>query len=115
MTPIRLVFPGFPLVLTIFPFPCLFLFLRLLPSSLPCFLFFLSLPLCAVFLLVTNAFQEHRGLLRINYPMEHGIVEDWADMETLWHYIYSKEQLDVSSEGQLFSRASPGRADSDWQ
>ncbi|CDS42232.1 beta centractin [Echinococcus multilocularis] len=42
--------------------------------------------------------QEHRGLLNIRYPIEHGIVRDWCDMEHIWHYIYSKEQLTVSSE-----------------
>lgn len=42
--------------------------------------------------------QEHRGLLNIRYPIEHGIVRDWNDMEHIWHYIYSKEQLTVSSE-----------------
>jgi centractin len=25
--------------------------------------------------------QEFRGLLKIKYPMEHGIVTDWDDME----------------------------------
>lgn len=34
--------------------------------------------------------EEHRGLLSIRYPMEHGIVTDWNDMEHIWSYIYSK-------------------------
>lgn len=34
--------------------------------------------------------EEHRGLLSIRYPMEHGIVTDWNDMEHIWGYIYSK-------------------------
>ena len=42
--------------------------------------------------------QENRGLLRIKYPMEHGIVQDWKDMERLWSFIYSKEQLKINSE-----------------
>lgn len=28
--------------------------------------------------------------------MEHGIVTDWNDMERVWQYIYSKDQLQVS-------------------
>lgn len=32
--------------------------------------------------------EEHRGLLSIKYPMEHGIVEDWNDMEKIWNYIF---------------------------
>lgn len=42
--------------------------------------------------------EEHRGLLTIKYPMEHGIVTDWNDMERIWQYIYSKDQLQTFSE-----------------
>jgi len=42
--------------------------------------------------------DEYRGLLNIKYPMEHGIVQDWNDMERIWSYIYSKEQLATFSE-----------------
>jgi len=42
--------------------------------------------------------EEHRGLLSIRYPMEHGIVRDWNDMERIWQYIYSKDQLQTFSE-----------------
>lgn len=42
--------------------------------------------------------EEHRGLLTIRYPMEHGIVKDWNDMERIWQYIYSKDQLQTFSE-----------------
>ncbi|GAB1598577.1 alpha-centractin [Argonauta hians] len=37
--------------------------------------------------------EEYRGLLTIKYPMEHGIIRDWNDMERIWQYIYSKDQL----------------------
>lgn len=42
--------------------------------------------------------EEHRGLLSIRYPMEHGIVTDWNDMERIWTYIYGKDQLATFSE-----------------
>lgn len=42
--------------------------------------------------------EEHRGLLSIRYPMEHGIVTDWNDMERIWTYIYGKDQLSTFSE-----------------
>uniref|UniRef100_A0A0X3P7P7 Alpha-centractin n=2 Tax=Schistocephalus solidus TaxID=70667 RepID=A0A0X3P7P7_SCHSO len=42
--------------------------------------------------------EEHRGLLSIRYPVEHGIVRDWSDMERIWSYLYSKDQLMVNSE-----------------
>ena len=34
--------------------------------------------------------EELRGLLKIKYPMEHGIVKDWTDMENIWRYTYSE-------------------------
>ncbi|CAH0394012.1 unnamed protein product [Bemisia tabaci] len=42
--------------------------------------------------------EEHRGLLSIKYPMEHGVVTDWNDMEKIWQYIYGKDQLQTFSE-----------------
>ena len=29
--------------------------------------------------------QFKRGILRLKYPIEHGIVTNWDDMETIWH------------------------------
>jgi centractin len=45
--------------------------------------------------------QEFRGLLKIKYPMEHGVVTDWDDMERIWNYVYS-EELQTLSEEVLF-------------
>jgi centractin len=42
--------------------------------------------------------EEHRGLLSLKYPMEHGYVNDWSDMERVWQYVYSKEQLNTFAE-----------------
>lgn len=48
--------------------------------------------------LIGRSAKQHRGLLSIKYPMEHGIVVDWNDMELIWHHIYSKEQLNTFAE-----------------
>lgn len=53
--------------------------------------------------------QEHRGLLALRYPMEHGVVRDWNDMERIWQYVYSKDQLQTFSE-EVRGQASPGSA-----
>jgi centractin len=45
--------------------------------------------------------QEYRGLLKLRYPIEHGIVNHWDDMERIWAHVYSKEQLQINSEGLL--------------
>lgn len=42
--------------------------------------------------------DEHRGALILNYPIQHGVVQNWADMEKIWSYVYSKENLNVPSE-----------------
>jgi centractin len=45
--------------------------------------------------------QEYRGLLKIKYPMEHGIVTDWDDMEKIWNWIYAEELATPSEEVPL--------------
>lgn len=42
--------------------------------------------------------QEFRGLLKIKYPIEHGIVTDWDDMERIWSWIYAEELGTLSEE-----------------
>ncbi|KAI9716484.1 MAG: Actin-like protein [Chrysothrix sp. TS-e1954] len=42
--------------------------------------------------------QELRGLLKIRYPLEHGIVTDWEDMERIWTYVYAEELKTLSEE-----------------
>ena len=40
---------------------------------------------------VGDSVQEHRGVLKISYPMEHGVVRDWEDMVSIWSHVYSRE------------------------
>jgi centractin len=42
--------------------------------------------------------QEFRGLLKIRYPLEHGVVTDWDDMEKIWHYVYENELKTLPEE-----------------
>ena len=42
--------------------------------------------------------EAHRGIMKLDYPMTHGIVENWADMEKVWAYVYGKGKLGVNSE-----------------
>ncbi|KAK8535363.1 hypothetical protein V6N12_056884 [Hibiscus sabdariffa] len=35
--------------------------------------------------------QARRGILRLSYPVEHGIVRDWEAMERLWEHTFDKE------------------------
>ncbi|KAI9015056.1 actin-related protein [Gaertneriomyces semiglobifer] len=51
--------------------------------------------------------QELRGLLRIKYPMEHGIVTDWADMEKIWSFVYEEELKILSEEHPVLLTEAP--------
>ena len=35
--------------------------------------------------------QAHRAFLTLSYPIEHGIVVDWAGMEKVWHHAFYNE------------------------
>ena len=32
--------------------------------------------------------QSKRGILTLKYPVEHGIITNWDDMEKIWHYTF---------------------------
>lgn len=50
---------------------------------------------------IGNRAQELRGLLKIRYPLEHGVVTDWDDMERIWQYVYTDELKTLSEEVRL--------------
>ena len=35
--------------------------------------------------------EEKRGILNIKYPIEHGIITNWEDIEKLWHHTFYNE------------------------
>jgi actin-related protein len=35
--------------------------------------------------------QSKRGILLIKYPIEHGVVTNWDDMEKIWHHTFFNE------------------------
>jgi len=49
-------------------------------------------------ILVGAKAEEYRGLLKLSYPIEHGIVTNWDDMEKIWKDMFS--ELKIQSEEQ---------------
>lgn len=39
-----------------------------------------------------------KGLLKLHYPIEHGVVTDWDDMEKIWQHLYSEELKTIPEE-----------------
>ena len=38
-----------------------------------------------------NQCDELKGILKMSFPLELGIVENWDDMELVWHHTFFKE------------------------
>lgn len=51
--------------------------------------------------------QEFRGLLKIRYPMQHGMVTDWDDMERIWSWVYTEELCTLSEEHPVLLTEAP--------
>jgi len=48
--------------------------------------------------IVGQGAQKKRGILSLRYPVEHGIVVNWDDMQTLWQHTFKNELRIDSSE-----------------
>ncbi|ETN76030.1 Actin [Necator americanus] len=50
--------------------------------------------------------QSKRGILTIKYPIEHGIVTNWDDMERIWQHVFANElRVSPSQHAVLLTEA----------
>lgn len=49
--------------------------------------------------------QSKRGILTLKYPIEHGIVTNWDDMEKIWEHAFSELNVDPSKHPVLLTEA----------
>jgi actin-related protein len=42
--------------------------------------------------------QAKKGVLKLSYPIEHGIVNNWDDMTKIWHHCFYNELRVTPSE-----------------
>ena len=48
-----------------------------------------------------------KGVLKLSYPIEHGIIQDWQDMEKVWHHCFYSELLVDTAEQPLLISETP--------
>ena len=49
---------------------------------------------------------EKKGVLKLSYPVAHGVVESWDDMEKIWQYCFASElRVDPSEYNVLLTEA----------
>ena len=53
---------------------------------------------------IGDSAETLRGLLTCKYPVKHGIVESWLEMEQVWNHVGNGYYMALSRAGSRWSR-----------
>lgn len=56
--------------------------------------------------------RKLRGVLKLNQPMRHGVINDWQDMSHIWRHTF--QELNVAQEEVRFSHSSTKLYSLNW-
>ena len=51
--------------------------------------------------------EAKRGVLKLNYPIEHGVVDNWDDMEKIWGHVFTNELRVAPEEHNVMLTEAP--------
>lgn len=54
---------------------------------------------------VGNDAYDNRGILKLRYPVEHGIVTDWDSMEAIWEHTFDQLRVEPDLRNVLLTEA----------
>ncbi|EGR27852.1 hypothetical protein IMG5_187570 [Ichthyophthirius multifiliis] len=49
-----------------------------------------------------NITDEQRGMLKLQYPINHGCIQNWDDMDLIWKYCYCELQVSQKEHNYFF-------------
>lgn len=67
-------------------------------------------------LFVGDRARDMRGILRLSYPTQHGVITDWEDMHAVWQHMYHELSIVqdqhpvLLTESPLNPKANRGKA-----